>query len=132
MKKQILRNLLVIVGVVMLVGLIASCSDDPEPRFMVIESREYTAANSTDDENQYLAWQSQKNGGRQALDNPETYYAQYRTDANRMVNDELGKKNPAYGLLLVLKLDNYKLVGRVYWTNRQARDWSLRYRIYNN
>jgi len=130
MKRQVYRHLLVIVSVILLIGLVASCkSDDPEPQFKVIESKAFTAYSDTNLTNQLSDWRNQKSGGKQALSNPDVIWNQYKNDINKLISDEMNKKNPAYGLLLVVKVDSYKLIGACRWTNKPS--WSTRYSMYN-
>jgi hypothetical protein len=56
-------------------------------------------------------------------------YLGISSDIEKLVTDEMKKKNPSYGLLLVVKVDSYKLIGRCRWTDTGR--WSLRYRMYN-
>jgi len=128
MKRQTYRRLLVTVGVILLIGLIASCGEK-EPQFKVIESKAFTAYSDQDLTNQFQDWRNQKSGGKQALSNPEVIWNQYKSDIDKLISDEMNQKNPPYGLLLVVKVDSYKLIGACRWTNKPI--WSTRYSMYN-
>jgi len=126
MRKQILRHLLAIVSVVLLIGLIASCGGDPEPRFKVIESMEYTQAtmDSVSD-----ALDKKHLSGMKELENEKALWEQqYRTDVRKLIGEELQKKNPAVGLILIIKADNYRIYYRTKWETKP--DFSGTYGIY--
>jgi len=135
MKKRFLHHLLVIVGVILLIGFVASCGGDSEPQFKVIESKAYTAANDKEDTDQLNYYYNQKAGGKSPYPGGDVaggakeIYTRYRSDVTNVIDDEMGKKNPAYGLLLVVKVDKYKLIGRVRWTNKPY--WSLSYWMFD-
>jgi hypothetical protein len=125
MKKQVLRYLLAIVGVVLLIGLIASCGKD-EPRFKVIESMAYTEA-TRDSVSATLT--SKHLGGMKRVENEETLWnQQYSTDVRKLIGEELQKKNPSYGLILIVKADNYRIRYNTTW--RTKPDFTGSYSIW--
>jgi len=125
MKKQVLRYLLAIVGVVLLIGLIASCGGD-EPRFKVIDSNEYNAANM-----QVVGdalWDKYVKD-KKPLSNPETIFASYKKDVDPLITNEMNKKNPTVGRFIVIKMDQYLMFTMCYWDNKPA--WKTQYWIFN-
>ena len=128
MKKQVLRYLLAIVGVVLLTELIASCGGDSEPRFKVIETMEYTAATQNSVysklDNKHLS------GMTDVTDNAgnKVFFDQYWSDLKPLIDTEMQNKNPSNGLILIVKADNYRLRYRTAWATKPAyRGW---YRLY--
>jgi hypothetical protein len=126
-KRQVYRYLLAIVGVIMLIGLIASCGDSSKPRVMVIDSMAYSTATqaSVDDTlyKKYLAGMSEvKNGTEEAIEE------QYWLDISPLITAEMNKKNPLYGLIIIIKADNYRIRYRIIWTtkpNYRRVAWTL-------
>jgi hypothetical protein len=121
MKKQVLHYLFAIVGIVLLIGLIASCGDSPEPQFKVIESREYTNANFS------KVWEEiwvKHINGKPALSVAErdTIYNTYMYDVwDLIVPETLKMSSTADGVCLLLKIDQYKLQCNVYYRNDGIR-----------
>jgi len=126
MKKKILHHLLVVVGVIMLVGLVASCGGE-EPRFKVIDSREYNAANK---EAVWTALYDKHMNGKSSLSNASTIFEPYKNDVWDLVKKEMGKMSSvAAGICVVIKVDTYKLLGLAYYKNDGGR--SMDYSLYN-
>jgi len=125
MKKHISRHLLAIVGVVLLIGLVASCkSDEPEPRFKVLESVQYTAATQDSVGNTLydkyfkgMTFVPPDAGGKELSD-------QYWPDIRSLVTAEMQNKDPSYGLMVIVKADNYRLRIRTYWNPRPQYSWA--------
>jgi hypothetical protein len=137
MKKRIFNHLLVISGVVLLVGLIASCSGDgdSEPQYAkydVIASKPYTEANRTEVWNEL--W-SEHIGRRTELgDFGDTVAIMGQTNRRAMwdqlIYPEWAKKpSTVDGLCMVLKVDQYRAIGFVYFYEGDV--WINGY-IYNN
>jgi hypothetical protein len=121
MKRQICRRLLVIGSVIMLIGLIASCGSEPEVK--VLESMAYTEATRNNVENiliknhfEKMTYVSDDTEGRQII-------SQYWPDINPLVNAELDKKTPSYGLMIVFKAGKYKIRIRTAWKTKPTYDW---------
>jgi hypothetical protein len=96
--------LVAVVGAILLVGLIASssCGGGAEPRFKVIESRDYTAATL---ETVWAALYDKHINGKPSLSNPSTIFALYRDDVWELVRAEMGKmSSTAAGRCVVLKV----------------------------
>jgi hypothetical protein len=130
-KKRFLYHLFAIVGIILVIGLIASCGDGTEQQYKIIESREYTAANDEEDREKRNAYYYEKYAGKTNLGSAKAdeIWKQYQRDINRVISDEMGRKNPAYGLLMVVKVDNYKLIGRCRWTDKP--NWNMSYWVFD-
>ena len=127
MKKNILPYLLAIIGAVLLAGLVASCGESPEPKFKVIESKEYTDANM----NIVGDGLYQKHlNGRPPLSNPETIFAPYKKDVDFLIMNEMNKKKPDIGLFMVIKMDLYKMFCQCSWNNNAGVDYT--YWVFDN
>jgi hypothetical protein len=128
MKKQVLRYLLAIVGVVLLIGLIASCGDN-EPRFKIIESKEYNNENGQALMNALYA---KHLDGKKSLSKEiaDQLFITYWSDLEPILNAEMKNKLPTVGLIVVLKVDTYKSIGSCYW--KKEGGWSYSGWFYNN
>ena len=126
MKKQDLYHLLTIFSVVLLIGLIASCGGN-EPQFKVIESREYTAGNK----DAVVAILRDKHfSGKTYLSNAPTIMEPYWNDVNPLIASAMGKmSSTAAGLVLVIKVDTYKMLIFVYYENNGSKNGG--YWLYN-
>jgi hypothetical protein len=129
MKKQVLRYLLAIVGVVLLTGLIVSCnSGDSEPRFKVIESTVYIA--TTQDSVNNTLFNKHLSRISDVTDNAgnKEFFDQYWPDLKPLIDAEMQNKDPPYGLIIILKADNYRLYYRTAWATKPVYNgW---YRLY--
>jgi hypothetical protein len=138
MKKRGFYHLLVIAGVVLLVGLIASCSgdEDSEPQYaqyQIIESRQCTGANRTEIWNELF---SKHIGGRikmggfndgKTIMGETNYWAMWD-----LIYPELAKKPSTVDeLCMVLKVDQYRGIGFVYIDKGDGKPYISGY-IYNN
>jgi len=108
MRKHVFSYLLAIVGAVLLAGIISSCGDSPEPRFKIIESREYTdITKETVGDALKL-----KHTNKPTISNAGTIMATYWDDVDSLVIPQMQKKSPtAAGLFMVLKIDQYMYIG---------------------
>jgi len=115
MKNRVVNHLLATVGAVLLIGLIASCGGDSEPRFKVIESREYTEANMDRVWEEF--WVKHINGKPRLSDaEGKTIYESYRDDVWALVRPEMIKmSSTAAGIFLFMKVDQYKMIGNAYY-----------------
>jgi len=132
MKRQIYRHLLIVVGVILLVGLIASCGGDSEPEFKVIESRAYNSANQ---EATYKALYNKYMPGKSYLSNGQQIYNSYKNDLEPLLLDELKNKRPAFGtgLVTVLKVSSsYKTIGYLFYTSPSATYWKYDFWVFSN
>jgi hypothetical protein len=116
MKRQTYRRLLVTVGIVLLIGLVASCGEKSEPRFKVIESMEYTEA--TGDSVSATLTNKHLDGMQRLLNTEIDLWRQYYTDVYPLIRTEMQNKNPLYGLIMIIKADNYRIRYRGYWTTK--------------
>jgi hypothetical protein len=124
MKKQVLYHLLAVVSVILLIGLIASCSENPEPQFKIIESMEYTATNETGVRYTLIDKHLSKKQYLPSAD-AQSIWAQYRSDVRPLITQEMQNKNPAIGLFMVIKVDQYMVLGKVYWDGKPG--WAMNY-----
>ena len=130
MKKKVLCYLLAIVGAVLLVGFFASCDDSlggnspggnsPEPKFMIIESREYTKAN--EDAVGDALWDKYFKG-KTPLNYPELIYGTYKNDIDAIMWEEINKKQPSVGLFMVIKVDQYRMFCQCHWNNNAGLEY---------
>jgi hypothetical protein len=116
-KKRFLYHLFAIVGVVLLVGLIASCGDKPEEQYRIIEYKPYNAANKTQvwDE----LWYKHINGKSIVGEGSKPSVIMGQTNYNAMwdlIKPEMAKMpSTAAGLVMVIKVDQYRVIGYVYY-----------------
>jgi len=131
MKKRFLHYLLAIVGVVLLIGLITSCGESPEPRFKIIESKEYTTENAQALMNAlYDKHLNGKTSMPSATARPimDSYW---ENDLRPLIDAEMKNKLPTVGLIIVLKVDTlYKAIGSCYWNKNGG--WTYTWWLYNN
>ena len=126
MKRQIYQRLLVIVGIILLIGLIASCGGN-EPRFKTIESREYTVATRV---MVVAALRDKYMSGKSSLSNAKTIMEPYWNDVWPLIRTEMGKmSSSAAGMAVVIKVDTYKLLGYAYYESNGSR--SIDYWLFN-
>jgi len=127
MKRQIYRRLLIVIGGILLVGLIASCGEDSEPRIKVLESLAYTTATqetvASTLANKYLSGMAEVRDGTQ-----EAIETKYWPDTESLIDAEMKKKSPSYGLMMIIKADNYRIRYRTYWTTKP--DYAIRFIVY--
>jgi len=116
MKKQNSCRLLVIVGIVMLIGLVASCGKD-EPRFQVIESMSYTTATEN---SVYHTLTNKYLKEMQLLDDnlAKAVWTEKRSDVYALLDKEMQNKNPSFGLIVIVKADEYRMRCMCYWDGK--------------
>jgi hypothetical protein len=115
MKRQTYRRLLVAVGVILLIGLVASCDEKSEPRFKVIESMTFIAATQNSVGNTLT---NKHLSGMTPVNDNTGIFNQYRSEVMPLIEAELQKKDPAYGLYVIIKADNYRIRYRAIWKTK--------------
>jgi len=117
---------LAIVSVVLLIGLVASCGKE-EPRFKILSSPAYTA--STQDSVTNSLYDQYFSKMKRAV-NEDNLWLQYRDDVLPLVKQEMNNKNPAYGLMCVVKADKYRIRVRTVWTTKP--NFQSYYQVWEN
>jgi hypothetical protein len=112
--------LLVAIGLSM-----TACSDDTEPRFKIIGSSPYTTATES---NVFDSLENQHLKGMQFLQGATSIWDRYRPDIVALLDKEMSNKNPSYGLFVVVKADQYRIICKCYWTNKP--NYYIRYWVY--
>jgi hypothetical protein len=133
-KKQAAYHLLAIVGVVLLMGLVASCGGNDEPQFKTIETMEYKG------EQQGTNWALTRDTlwskywpGKNSLESAlaQQIHTQYRNDIVPLMREKLLEKNPAAGLFMVIKVDKYKMLCFTYWLDNKGQ-WTYSFWMFDN
>jgi hypothetical protein len=117
MKKKVFNHLLFIAGVVLLVGLIASCGESPEPQYKLIASEPYLEENYEEVWNEL--WNKHISGRTQlgGCDKGVAIMGQanWRIMWDDLIKPEWAKKPSTVDeLCMVLKVDVYRVIGRVF------------------